>query len=100
MRVDEDPDRDARNAWLALSARQRREVDKLARKGRLHPDPQVSRVSCLWAQSRLRDQASRGLFGRSVFMLGGSGGVDVRISELRVARAVSKLCDSSGDPGD
>jgi hypothetical protein len=57
-----------RSAWIKLGLRRRRQVIKLAKQGRLHPDPVVAATSIAWASEALgvplmtrSDWASAGL---------------------------------------
>jgi hypothetical protein len=49
--------------WLVLPRRTRREVMRLARDGKTHPDPQVASVAEGWAQSVVERPASRMFLG-------------------------------------
>lgn len=45
-----------RQAWIGLGLRRRRQVLRLARKGRQHPDAAVAKIAHQWAVSVLSSQ--------------------------------------------
>jgi hypothetical protein len=52
-------------AWRALTSRQRREVDRQARRQRSHPDPRVAAIAQAWAEAIVERQAKRGPLGNA-----------------------------------
>lgn len=48
--IEDGPQRQAERAWRKVGGRQRRQVIRLARQGRPHPDPYVSSVALTWAR--------------------------------------------------
>jgi len=64
------PQRQAEKAWWRVGRRQRRQVIRLARQGRPHPDPYVSSVAHTWARqtrSHLRGALAASAFGIVVY---------------------------------
>lgn len=78
---------EALDSWRRLSWRQRREIVKLARGGRAHPDPRIARIAHDWAlavapprddAAKWRELSAGALFGLLLDILlaplGGAGG--------------------------
>lgn len=81
-----------RTAWIKLGVRRRRQVIRLAKRGRLHSDPVVAATSIAWASETLgvplmahSDWASAGLTAALLSWV--PGGMDVAGSGLGVAGA-------------
>ncbi len=60
---------EARKAWRRLNGRTRRQVVRLARHGRQHPDPKVSATALAWASEQHSQPLSRVAIGAVVFAL-------------------------------
>jgi hypothetical protein len=98
MRVDDDPAGRAMAAWNALPAKQRREVDRQARRRRRHPDPRVAAVAAAWAEVIVARQVKRGRLGNAVIGLSGPSFSDIFVSDLRLARKVLLVAAPHGEP--
>lgn len=60
LEVEDGPQRQVDRAYRQLGSRMRREVVRMARQGRPHPDPYVSSVALAWAR-QMRSQIRRHL---------------------------------------
>jgi hypothetical protein len=76
----------------ALPSGTRKEVERLAKQGHRHPDPDVAAAATVWANKRLH----AGRFGRVIAVildvaLGGGAMIGTLIAQRRLAKRIVKL---------
>lgn len=85
--------------WYGLSWAEKRQVLRLARKGRRHPDPEIAMAAEQWARETLQPAAKRRiLWGIPLsFIEGAVGGgwLGMSIAEIRAAKRVLALAQNS-----
>lgn len=85
-----------RLTWYGLSEKQRRQVWRLARKGKRHPDAAVADAAERWAHETLQKGVAPEVFGSTILgvLIGGAfggGWFGAAIGERRVAKRIISI---------